>query len=168
MKVILSLVAAAACLTAAPAMAQVYGSVGYSGIKSSDIDANFGAITGRIGAHINPYIGGELEGSFGVKEDTVNVEGYDVKLKLDHEIGAYVVGFWPVNDSFEVLGRVGVANIKGSGSVAGVTVSDSGSGVAYGVGAQYFFTQHNGVRADYTRDEAAGDNVWTLSYAFRF
>ena len=168
MKLLGLAVAAATALISTSAMAQVYGSVGYSVLDPTDLDAKLGAITGRIGMHFNPYIGGELEALAGVKDDTATVSSVDVKVKLNSEEGVYVVGFWPINDNFELLGRVGVVTGKATASAGSVSVSDSGSGAAYGVGAQYFFTAHNGVRVDYTRDEGLGDNIWSIAYAFRF
>jgi hypothetical protein len=151
-------------------MAQVYGSVGYSNYSIDDYDGNIGAVTGRIGTHFNKYFGGELELGAGVNDASVTESGIDVDVKLKSEAAAYVVGFWPVNDNFELLGRLGYAAEQGEASAPGynVTVDANGSGVVAGVGAQWFFTPHNGVRGDFTRDEAAGANVWSIAYAFRF
>ena len=54
--------------------------------------------------------------------------------------------------------------------MAGFTASGSGSasesGFAYGVGGQYNFTEHDGIRADYTRLEDT--DIISLAYSRSF
>ncbi len=66
--------AAGALLCAAPAMAQsinfnpsYYGTLGYNDF--GDQGADLGAITGRLGARLSPYLGAEGEVSVGVGGD---------------------------------------------------------------------------------------------------
>lgn len=171
--------ALAAALIAAPAMAQplsmptstsVYGSLGYSHGSYEDVD--LGAVTGRLGLRFGRFFGVEGEASVGVAGDEYNFAGTDVDVDLNHDIGAYAVGFVPVNPNFDVFGRVGYATTDIEASVPGVSASDSNESWNYGVGAQYFFDGKNGVRGEYTRKEFTDDggdaDVWSIGYTRRF
>lgn len=160
---VLAASAAAVLAIAAPAVASAettwYGNVGYAGVSADSV--NLGAIQGRVGAQINPYVGIEGEVAFGVKDDDVS----GVKVKLNNEYGIYGVAKLPVNDQFDVFARVGYA--RADAKVAGTSGSDDG--VAYGVGAEYSFDGKNGVRADYTKYDFLGDaDVWSVSYVRKF
>ncbi len=155
--------AAAILAIAAPVVANAettwYGTVGYAGVDASP--ANLGAIQGRLGAQINPYIGVEGEVAFGVKGADVS----GTKVKLNNEYGVYGVAKYPVSDKFDVFARVGYA--RAEAKVAGTSGSDDG--VAYGVGANYSLDDKNGLRADYTKYNFLGDaDVWSVSYVRKF
>ena len=85
----LKLALAAASMLVAPAFMSaqaqtsgVYVSGGYTQFNG-DGGADLGAITGRVGVNITPYVAIEGEGSFGVKGDSCT--------DLDNELGAFVV-----------------------------------------------------------------------------
>lgn len=171
----LFLATAALSLLAAPAMAQsvsspqVYGSVGYSQIDAEGAD--LGAVTGRIGARFTPHFGVEGEASFGVSDDDIPVGIPGGTVELKHDLAAYAVGYLPVNDNFELFGRVGYGTTEVEYSTAGGSADDSLDGLSYGVGANYFIDDKNGVRADWTRrdfDDDGEADVWSLSYIRRF
>lgn len=157
--------AAAAALTvvAAPVASQaqeVYGTVGYANVEADD--ATVGAIQGRLGYKFNPYVGVEGEAAFGVSGDTVS--GIDVDLQ--HEVGAFVVGFAPVTPNIDLFARVGYTSSTFETSLGDV----DGDGVAYGLGGQYHFTDKDGVRLDWTRHDYDGAeaDVWALAYTRKF
>ena len=171
------LATAALTLIAAPAMAQslsspqVSGSVGYTVLDADD--ANLGAITGRVTAKVNPYFGVEGEASFGVKDDEVSFGGFNGDLSHEYDAAAYVVGILPISPNFELFGRVGYGTTQIKADVAGFSVTEDGESVNYGVGANYFFDNQNGVRADWTRRDFTDDNggeldTYGLSYVRRF
>ncbi|MGZ3403770.1 MAG: porin family protein [Phenylobacterium sp.] len=171
--------AAMAALLPAAAMAQTaaantgtsfYGTLGYA---DTDLDhVNLGSIQGRLGVRFGQYFGVEGELAGGVKNDTTNVNGTDVKVKLNNQEAIYGVGFLPLSANFDLLARVGYGHSDGSGSVAGVTANAKGDSWNYGVGGQYTFDGKNGIRADYTREQFqnhGGDaNVWAVSYVRKF
>lgn len=171
--------AAIALFLPAAAMAQAgsantgtsfYGTLGYA---DTDLDhVNLGSIQGRLGVRFGQYFGVEGELAGGVKDDKVNVNGTDVKVKLNSQEAIYGVGFLPLSPNFDLLARVGYGHSQGSGSVAGVTANAKGDSWNYGVGGQYSFDGKNGVRADYTREQFqnhGGDaNVWAISYVRKF
>ena len=154
---------AALAMAAIPAASQaqeVYGTIGYAGVDADGAD--LGAIQGRLGYRFNPYVGIEGEAAFGVSDDTVG--GVDVKLQ--HEVGAFVVGFIPVTPKAELFARVGYTSASFDTSLGDV----DGDGAAWGVGGQYHFTDKDGVRLDWTRHDYDGAeaNVWSLGYTRKF
>jgi len=180
MKLMLGAAAAAALIAGAPAWAQtygqtsVYGNIGYSAFEGADEeDTTLDAVTGRIGARFGPYFGAEGQASVGLGSE--EIDGIDIKL--DNEISAYAVGFLPVSPNADLIARIGYgrAEITADSSFGDVTAD--GSGLALGVGGQYFFDGLNGVRVDYTRQEFENEdaglddgeiNELTVAYTRKF
>lgn len=128
-----------------------YGSAGYTFYDGDN--AELGGITGRLGYRFHPNFAVEGEATVGVQDDDVQVGGVNVNVELDYAAGIYGVGFIPVTEQFDLFGRIGYQTIEGEASGAGAAGSDGDDGFAYGVGAQYFFTERFGVRGEYTRLE---------------
>lgn len=148
-----------------------YGTLGYSQLDHSDGD--LGAVTGRLGAKFNPYIGVEGEVSFGVKDDDFSIAGVDGSIKHEYDAAAYVVGTLPVTDQFELFARGGYGTSKIKGELGGISREVDGASWNYGAGANFFFDAQNGVRGDWTRrdfaDSDAGEvDVYSVSYIRRF
>ena len=158
--------AAAACaLFAVPAMAQaqVYGNIGYANVDVKDADVKLGLIQGRLGYDINPNFAVEGELGFGAKDDSI--AGVDVEMK--YQAGVYLVGKANVSDKFQFLARAGYVAYEVEASAGGVAAADTGSDFAFGLGAQAFFTENDGVRADWTN--YGGDaNIWSIAYVRKF
>jgi len=149
-------------------------------------DADITMITGRLGYRLNDFFAVEGEVGFGLGGDDfdraipVDVLGttatVDSNITLD--VKNYYIGFargiLPVSKQFDVFARAGYgkataeADIVGtlSGFTASGSAEDNASGFAYGVGAQYHFTNNDGVRADFTRLEDT--NIISLAYSRRF
>lgn len=162
MKTLLIAASAAALALAAPALAQaqsVYGNIGYANI---DVDpVNLGAIQGRLGVDVTPNFAIEGEAAFGVAGD--DILGIDVDLS--HSFGIFLVGKVPVSETVDIFARAGFSTAEVD--VGGTTGSEDGA--AYGVGAQVFFSENDGVRFDYTRYDYGGDaDVWAVSYVRKF
>ena len=150
---------------------QVTGSVGYAVLDGDN--ANLGAVTGRLTAKVTPYFGVEGEASIGVKDDDVSFGGVTGDLSHEYDAAAYVFGVLPVSPNFEVFGRVGYGTTSIKTEVGGFTATEDGESVNYGVGANYFFDNQNGVRADWTRRDFTDDNggeldTYAVSYVRRF
>src|SRR5215472_16209580 len=172
MKVLFTAAAVAALLPAA-ALAQTappatnvtgfYGTLGYLGAHTQGVD--LGAIQGRLGYRFLPWLGVEGEGAFGVGDDesTRTIDGVTAhtKVRLRDQEAIYGVGFLPLNDRFELFGRVGYGHAGAKVSVssvsggAPVSLSEKVAGDSwnFGGGGQYYFDGKNGVRVDYTRQE---------------
>jgi outer membrane immunogenic protein len=86
------------------------------------------------------------------------------------------VGLVPVSPKTDVFARVGygASEIKSQYNLAGVTGSDRDTVESWrvGAGAQHYFDGANGVRVDYTREEATkgnlDSNTWSMGYVRRF
>jgi hypothetical protein len=184
---ILPLAATLAFAIAAPAFAQsanpdhaltgpwwkpsdVYGSLGYTGInQGSPTGAHIGAVTGRVDARYGKYFGVEGELSGGVSGDHTRS---GLNAKLESQYAAYAVGYLPVLPNADLFARIGYGEsnnkFKGVGGY-----SDTAESFNYGAGGQYFFNGQDGIRAEYTRQDAAGNlapssDTVSVSYIRRF
>jgi hypothetical protein len=171
-------VAAISMFGALPALAQtestgVYGTLGYSYVDAGS-GFQFGAVTARVGGRFHQYFGVEGEAGIGVKDDDLNLLGVNVKTELKHSLNAYVVGFLPLAENFDILVRGGYGTTKIKASALGATADGSDESWNYGVGAQYLFDGKNGVRADYTRHSFGDDSgnedadAWSIAYVRKF
>ena len=157
MKRVLSVVAglAAAAIIAPAASAQVYGGVGYSTFTADagGEDATVGGVMGRLGFKSNPFFGVEGEVAIGVQEDNFDVLGTQVDVSLENSYGVFAVGWLPIPLVGDVFGRVGYADLSIEASALGSSISDSGSGLAYGAGFQLSSIPFTKLRLEYTRYE---------------
>ncbi|MDP2261294.1 MAG: porin family protein [Caulobacter sp.] len=164
MKKLIVAAVAAGALFGLPALAhaqtQVYGTIGYASV---DVDpVTLGAIQGRLGVQVNRYFAFEAEAAFGIADDEV----LGVTVELSNELAAFAVVKAPVSESVNLFARLGYSTTDIDVGGTGV----SGDGVAYGVGAEAFFTANDGVRVDWTRHDADGGeaDVWAIAYVRRF
>ena len=165
MKRVLSVAAglAAAAIIAPAASAQVYGGVGYSTFTADagGEDATVGGVMGRLGFKSNPFFGVEGEVAIGIQEDNFDVLGTQVDVSLENSYGVYAVGWLPIPLVGDVFGRVGYADLSIEASALGTSISDSGSGLAYGAGIQLSSIPFTKLRLEYTRyqpDDAEVDS----------
>jgi len=147
----------------------VYGSLGYTGTNyGSGVDAHVGSITGRLDARFGKYFGLEAEAAGGVTGDH-DTAGFNTRL--DHQYAGYVVGYLPVMRNADLFARVGYGSstvrYEGTGGF-----TENVESLNYGAGGQYFFTRHDGLRAEYTRQEANGfgpnADTMSVSYVHKF
>lgn len=171
------LATAALSLFALPAAAQSvsqpqwYGTAGYTHLDGDDAD--LGAITGRVGARLNPNFAVEGEASVGVRDDDITVAGVNGSVEHDYDLAAYAVGVLPVSPNLELFGRVGYGTTSIEAKVAGFSATEDGESINYGVGATYFLDGQNGLRADWTRRDFTDDNggeldTYGVSFVRRF
>ena len=149
-------------------------------------DASITMLTGRLGYRLNDFFAVEGEVGFGLGGDdfdraipvqvlgTTATVDTNVTLDVKNYYIAFARGILPVSEQFDVFARVGYGQATAEadvvGSLAGFTASgsaeDDADGFAYGVGAQFNFTDNDGIRADYTRlDET---DIISLGYSRRF
>lgn len=175
MRVQVAALALIAAAVACPAGAQtwttpeIYGGLGYSRAHNEDgIDLDFNAVTGRVGARFNPYLALEAE----VLTDTGDHSVLGGDVSLDYAWAVYAVGFYPVTQRIEVFARVGYGNTRYDIDLPLISDVDIDPSTNYGAGVQYWFDDRNGVRADYTYHDFAGeDGALTqagISYVRRF
>lgn len=197
MKALLCAAAAAACLVATPAAAQLYGAVGLTHLdaEAGDIPElgtmGFETITGRVGFGFNRYVAVEGEASFGwedatttftetvTDEDDEEIEvDVSVNTSLKHDIAAFLVGRLPMTDNASLVGRVGYGQTEyefettavADGESETETIEGNAEGWRYGVGAEFFFNDMSGVRIDFTRQNTSEVDAdsYTISYVHRF
>ena len=150
---------------------QVYGSLGYNYLHGSpaNYSVDLGALTGRVGVRYQQYVGVEAEVSAGVVDQTIGA----ANVSLDSQYAVYAVGYLPVAPRADLFARVGYGNAKLKASGYGVSITASGDIWAYGVGGQYFLTDKDGLRAEYTRyastDTSQADvDSFAVSYVRKF
>lgn len=91
--------------------------------------------------------------------------------------GAFLVGQYPI-ENFRVFGKLGFAYVDTEISLLGVSISDSKTNFAWGIGAAYMINKNLGVRAEYEQTkyklEALGeelkDNIgmWSIGVQYSF
>jgi hypothetical protein len=147
-KTIAASVALTGVVLAPSAFAQVYVSGGYTAVQVDRIggDVTLGAITGRLGYELNRNVAVEGEVSVGVKDDSYTEGGSTAEVKLDNQFGAFAVGKLPLSFG-SLYARLGYADTEISTN--GTTLGD-GSGLAYGGGIEFNFTDKISGRLDYT------------------
>ena len=149
-------------------------------------DIDVAMINGRVGYRFNDFFAVEGELGFGLGGDdfdrVIPVDAFGTVVNVDTNVSLdvknYYVGFargiLPVSEQFDIFARVGYGGATAEADVVasaqGFTASgsenDNVSGFAYGFGGQYNLTEHDGIRADYTRlDET---DIISLAYSHRF
>jgi len=89
------------------------------------------------------------------------------------------IGLLPVSDSFELLGKIGVATTKTTTSAAASNTGTSSAGLTFGLGAQYNLNRDVGLRLVLDRYSAAtldatgtknssNANVMTIGAIYKF
>lgn len=166
MKTILSAAVAAAALLSAPAMAHaadVYGSIGVGIVDSSPV--KLGAVQVRGGLQLTPVIGIEAEGSMGVSGDKI----LGVNFDLNNEYGAYLTARWNFNEKGALVGRVGYASAEFEASSGPISVTDTQSGAAFGVGLEGRVATSTSIRLDWTRYSFDQDaDAYTVALVHHF
>ena len=74
-------------------------------------------------------------------------------------------GTLPLNESFSLLGKVGMANWDASGSASS---GDSGTDLFYGIGARYNFNKNLSVQVEYEMLDTDTDSVNMMSVGLRY
>ena len=159
----------------------LYATVGVTEI--SDL-VDFGAVTGRVGARLTPYLAVEGEASAGVLgpevEGSIEAAGdstpFALSASLDHSVAGYLVGLYPAAPNFDLFVRVGLgharAEVEGSAGDAAFDGFAEGEFYGFGFGGQYSLDAANGVRIEYTRLRLKGLDydvgTFGLSYVRRF
>jgi hypothetical protein len=164
----------AAALTAVPAAAQstgpsntyVYGTLGYTdhGIYGDDL----GTVTGRLGSRWG-WFGVEGEVAGGVNHQSVGAPGDSAGINDQETI--YGVGYLPLGHHIDLFARIGYGRTEWD--YKGLNhPGDGDTNWNVGGGGQWFWNNHDGLRAEYTREDFdhAQQNAqdWSVSYVRKF
>lgn len=140
------------------------------------VDKDKQAVVGALaGYKFNDYFG--IEGQYtGIGKVTDNVNG---SVKAD-ALSLTAVGFVPLNDGFNLYGKLGVASTKSKVSGDLQTYNDAThTGATYGLGAEYHFDKHIAMRVGWDRYKAEADvtgggsktfdsNVTSVGFTYSF
>lgn len=117
-----------------------YGGLDYMFIDTVNYggEANLGAVRGKLGAELNPYLA--LEGSVGTGVVSDHDDRFNDKLKLTQIWGLYIRGILPLHDRIKVYGLFGITRTEFEGTPAdtGQTGSYHTAGYSYGLGFEVF------------------------------
>lgn len=164
---------------AATAQAQDEGAYINVGIDAVEFDAyNIG---GKLGYNFNETFGVEAQGSFGIIDDKEEFFGTEIKSGVDSSFGAFGVVRFPVSDEIELFGRAGYHFTKFGFSGEGESITADTDGFALGVGGQYFFSEADGIRVEYSYfdigsvesdgdefEADGGGDIFSVSYVRKF
>ena len=116
-------------------------------------DFDLGALVGKAGAQINPYLAAEFRAGFGAKDDSTSFNGVSLDLELDYLVGGYMVLGLPNESPVYPYAIDGVTKgeLTASASGFGNSFSDSASesDISYGVGANLNINKDFQVNGEY-------------------
>lgn len=181
----LSLFAAVTALFALqPAHAQdaaprMYAEIGYTQFNAKESDSldslkfSPAGVAGVIGYQLLPNIAVEGMVGLGAGEDKIKVNGErtEVKGHINNALGLFFKPSIAVSDRIDLFARVGWVRAELELSTPGFSVTDSGSGVAYGIGANFSLSKTSYIQANwmnyYKKDGFKIDGI-NVAYGFRF
>lgn len=173
-----SVIAASAALIAAATVAsahaedatKAYFQVG--GAVTHLSGENYGAVNLGIGYNFTKMFAVEADGDIGVTHKTYNVDGVNVKAKVDYAIGGYGVAYLPLNTETDFIVRGGYLKAQVKASASGLSATRSADGPAIGIGLRYFpHAGVNGVRGDITHYDFGHDGkgeIYQVAYVRKF
>lgn len=145
-----------------------YNGANFAGSNSNVSFLNPGALHIGGGYHFTPNVGIEA-GLVKVGDSTVNTYGIGGSATETLKSSATYLaatGIWAVGNKFDLFGKVGLAGVKMdytyTGTLFGAPYSVSGSktNLMFGLGGQYNFNSHFGLRVQY-------ENFGKTDLAFR-
>jgi hypothetical protein len=182
MKLIAIAAAASAMLLAGGAQAQmarsattgtVYGELGYTQLKISEagLSVKPGVLRGIVGYNFSDFLAVEGLAGVGVRKDSQDIifGGVPARVEGDvkHMFGVFLKPKVMLGEGFELFGRLGYAETR----LRTVNGGDSGSDVAYGLGANFNVAPRAYVGVDYmkfyNKNDVKVDGV-TVSVGYRF
>jgi len=114
-----------------------YGAIQY---KESGLTATPGVGTLRFGVNIDKHL--SVEGLLGttITDATGLIGTIPLTIKIENVYGVYLKAKTEIAPNLQVFGRLGYMHATISASIPGYSLSQGGSDVSYGIGAQYSFT----------------------------
>lgn len=187
MNKIITAIAVASALSAAPAFAQSWY-VGFgagvgnldktgqdiTGLTNSTIDTSDKTYTIRGGYRFHPNVAVEVgyydlgKYTFSGRSGAIDVSG-SAKAK---SFGISLVGIAPVAQNFELYARLGIeeSEIKANANTAILTASESDkqTGATYGVGARWLVTKEIGIFGEWMTNDRIAVDSYLIGVDFRF
>ena len=165
------LIASALILSAFAASAQsakpdMYAEVGYTHVnfKTDLVEVSPTAVRLVLGKNINSDAAIEGHVLVGSSSATAGAATYDI----DPSYGVFLKVQAHVSESVKIYARTGWARSKLSGSAYGITVSDSASGLAGGIGVAVALTKESELFVDVMKyNTGSGTNTTTATTGIR-
>lgn len=155
--VLASLLAAASASHAqsGPPLSNLYGEVGYQSFELKTdavpgLSSDNGVLSGTIGYQFHPNLSAEAYLGGNVDKGSETVGGIPIETEVKNTYGVFLRPSARVWDKLEVFGRVGYAHTKVRVSAPGLSASDSDGSFAYGLGANYYFSDRLYGQLSYT------------------
>jgi len=171
--------AAAAALLSASMTVSAQGSSFYVGASAGTTSADFCDGLGLTscddsdtgikvfgGAAINPNFALEL-GYADLGEITATGPGGTARIGVDGFQFA-ALGILPLNPKFNLFGKIGLYLWDVSGTAPGVTISEDGNDIMFGLGAMWNLTQQFALRAEWEQFDMDGEDVSLISVGAQF
>lgn len=136
-----------------------------------DLSADVQGLEAVVGIETSPYIAWELRLGFGLGDDDIVVSygGESESTGINFQVDSYVSGYFRpqyVTQNFQIYGLLGFSNINANLSSNGYSEDDSSSGISYGVGAGYIFSEQFSVNIEWKKigdikglDDGDGENI---------
>jgi opacity protein-like surface antigen len=133
----------------------LYGEFAYQSfeLESDDfpgLSTNNGVVSGIIGHKFHPNLSAELFLAGNVDEGSDTIGGQPFETKIKNSYGVFVRPSTMVGDKVEVFGRLGYVRSKLEFSAPGISESESDGSFAYGLGANYYFSDRLYGQLSYT------------------
>lgn len=168
-----------------PGLAWAQGYVGFGAGQSSLVDEGDVAPGGNID---DADMGWKLFGGYSFHPNLAVEFGYLDLGQFDGEggltgsweatgINVSALGVWPLANQFSLLGKIGATRWDVDNNLGGLSASDNGTDLSYGIGAQYDFTPQIAGRFEWERFGDVGDegstgqsdlDLLSASIAYRF
>lgn len=131
--------------------------IGYAAIGldftdgANTLKANPGALTGVLGYQLHPNVAVEGFLGLGIVKDEIEFNGTPIGLnaKFKNTVGVFIKPGFMVSENTELFARLGYLRTKLELSAGGVSVSDSDTGAAYGLGVNLNLTDTLYVQANW-------------------
>jgi len=109
------------------------------------------AIGFAAGNRFNPNFAAEVRIGTGVSDDTINVNGVDVKASIDNYAGIYAKGILPLNYLVELYGLVGYTHGRIEAQAFGQRQITSDTDFSYGLGAAFEIAYNMSIDIEWAR-----------------
>lgn len=156
--------AAALALVASSSFAApvgTYGGLDVGSTKIDDFDSHKTSVGGFLGYGFNPNVAVEL----GYRQlGKFELYGADVTAKQTH---LSVVGSFPLNQQFDVYGRLGYNNLRAEASYNGHTYGDDTSGGLYGIGVSATIAPNLSARFEVQKPSSDSSNI-SVGIVYKF
>jgi opacity protein-like surface antigen len=149
-----------ACLAALSTHTYAEQTRGYYGIgyhmgsyeNSSVPEADIGAIAFRAGGYLNQVIALEARLALGISDDTVRTSAINpIDIELDTALSAFIKADVPMTPFVNAYGLLGLTRGEIEASAGGFTVSESETGLSYGLGIEGEISRRTSLSIEYVQ-----------------